>query len=75
MRLAPLYQQDRDLAIKEKESALIIRQLKRRIGEIQLTLIERIKQLSIDKIEALGEALLDFTKLDDLETWLTENQE
>ena len=73
MRLAPLYQQERDLAIWQKESALIIRLLNKRFGEIQPGLIERIQKLPIEKIESLGEALLDFSKVDDLENWLKEN--
>jgi Domain of unknown function (DUF4351) len=81
MRLAPLYQQDRELARQEgeqrglqqglqKEQQLIIRQLNRRIGGIESSLIERVQKLSVDKLEELGEALLDFTSVADLETWL-----
>jgi predicted transposase YdaD len=83
MRLAPLYQQDRDLAVQEGkiegkiegETLLIIRQLNRRIGEINSELIAKIQKLSLEKLEMLGEELLDFTKLDDLESWLNQNQE
>jgi hypothetical protein len=60
MRLAPLYQQ-------EGEQRLIIRLLNRRIGEIESSLIQRVQALSI---EQLGEALLDFTSIGDLENWL-----
>jgi Fic family protein len=74
MRLEPLYQRDREQAIQEGnqqgEQRLIIRQLNRRIGEINASLIERIKGLSIEKLENLGEALLDFSRGADLETWL-----
>ncbi len=67
MRLAPLYQQDRELAKQEGEQRLIIRQLNRRIGEIESSLIQGVEALSI---EQLGEALLDFTSIGDLENWL-----
>ena len=70
MRLAPLYQQDRELAKQEGEQRLIIRQLNRRIGEIESSLIQRVQALSVDKLEELGEALLDFTSIGDLENWL-----
>ncbi|MDD1420233.1 DUF4351 domain-containing protein, partial [Dolichospermum sp. ST_sed1] len=77
MRLAPLYQQDRELAKQEglqegleKEQRLIIRQLNRRIGEIDSLLIQKVQELPVEKLEALGEALLDFTSVTDLETWL-----
>ena len=81
MRLAPLYQQDRELAKQEglkegleKEKSLIIRQLNRRIGEIDSLLIQKVQQLSVEKLEELGEALLDFTSITDLETWLKNYQ-
>ena len=70
MRLAPLYQQDRELAKQEGEQRLIIRQLNRRIGEIESSLIQRVQTLSIEQLEELGEALLDFTSIGDLENWL-----
>jgi heme oxygenase len=79
MRLTPFYQQDIALAVEEGKIAegtkLIIRQLNRRIGEISPLLIAQIQKLPIEQIESLGEALLDFNKLDDLETWLNQNQE
>ncbi len=70
MRLAPLYQQDRELAKQEGEQRLIIRLLNRRIGEIESSLIQRVQTLSIEQLEELGEALLDFTSIGDLENWL-----
>jgi Domain of unknown function (DUF4351) len=70
MRLAPLYQQDRELAKQEGEQRLIIRLLKRRVGEIDSSLIQKIQELPVEKLEELGEALLDFTSVTDLETWL-----
>jgi len=77
MRLAPLYQQDRELAKQEglqeglqKEKRLIIRQLNRRIEEIDSLLIQKVQELTVEKLEELGEALLDFTSVTDLETWL-----
>ncbi|MFN8951784.1 MAG: DUF4351 domain-containing protein, partial [Aphanizomenon sp.] len=77
MRLAPLYQQDRELAKQEglyeglqeglqKEKRLIIRLLNRRVGEIDSLLIQKIQELSVEKLEELGEALLDFTSVTDL---------
>ena len=73
MRLAPLYQQDRELAKQEGEQRLIIRLLNRRIGEIDSSLIQKVQQLPVEKLEELGEALLDFTSVTDLETWLQHN--
>jgi predicted transposase YdaD len=74
MRLEPLYQRDREQAKQEGrqqgEQDLILRLINRRIGEIDASLIERIKGLSIEQLENLGEALLDFSNVADLEIWL-----
>jgi hypothetical protein len=82
MRLEPLYQRDREQAKQEGrqegrqegEQHLIIRLLNRRVGEINESLIERIKGLSIEQLENLGEALLDFSNVADLEAWLSQQQ-
>lgn len=72
MRLEPLYQRDREQAVQSGEQRLVIRLLNRRIGNIDESLIERIKGLSIEQLENLGEALLDFSSVADLETWLNQ---
>lgn len=74
MRLAPLYQQDRERAVREGEQRLFIRQFKHRFGEIEPSLVEKIRELSIDQLEALAEAFLDFSDITDLATWLTNQQ-
>jgi len=55
---------------QEGESALILRLLSRRIGEVTPERRSQIQALSINQLEALGEALLDFTQPEDLEEWL-----
>ena len=72
MRLEPLYQRDREQAKFEGKQDLILRQLNRRIGGIDASLIERINGLSIEQLESLGEALLDFNSVTDLEAWLNQ---
>jgi hypothetical protein len=72
MRLEPLYQRDREQAVQFGEQRLIIRLLHRRIGEINTSLIERVQGLSIEQLENLGEALLDFSGVADLEAWLNQ---
>jgi hypothetical protein len=52
------------------EVNLIIRQLKRRLGEVEPVLIERVRRLPIAQLEALAEALLDFSEVSDLVDWL-----
>ncbi len=49
---------------------LITRQLNRRFGEIDLSLVEQIKILAIEKLDDLAEALLEFSEVNDLVTWL-----
>ncbi|MBW4598119.1 MAG: DUF4351 domain-containing protein [Calothrix sp. FI2-JRJ7] len=77
MRLAPLYQQDRELAKQEGrvegEQRLVLRLLFRRFGEIDASIIEQVNSLSTEQLEALGEALLDFSALSDLEAWLNQS--
>jgi flagellar biosynthesis/type III secretory pathway protein FliH len=81
MRLAPLYQQDREKAIQEGfqrgiaqgELELTIRLLTRKLGNLSPQLISRINQLSLESTQTLAEALLDFNNQQDLETWLQEN--
>jgi predicted transposase YdaD len=50
--------------------SLIIRQIKRRIGKVFPSLQSKIETLSLTDIEALGEALFDFTAEVDFVTWL-----
>ncbi|HIK25990.1 MAG TPA: DUF4351 domain-containing protein, partial [Thermosynechococcus sp. M46_R2017_013] len=52
------------------ETVVILRLLRRRFGEMPPAVEERIRQLSVAQIEALAEALLDFTDLGELAAWL-----
>lgn len=56
----------------ERERSLVLRLLIKRVGLLPSEIRDRCDQLSIDQIEALGEALLEFTSLADLETWLAQ---
>ena len=61
--------------IVQKEAFKIInRQLNRRFNHIETSLIERVRELSAEQIENLGEALFDFTDVSDLETWLNQQE-
>jgi predicted transposase/invertase (TIGR01784 family) len=55
---------------QQGQSNLILRQLKRRLGEVESADEARITELSVEQLEALGDALLDFANRDDLLTWL-----
>ena len=52
------------------ERALILRQLTRRVGNVPESLQTQIEALSLAQLEDLGEALLEFSRPEDLESWL-----
>ena len=54
---------------QEEAIALILRQLKRRFNTIPAEIEVKINDLPIEKIEELGEALLDFQEEEDLINW------
>lgn len=54
---------------QEGEVALILRLLQRRCGPLPVVVSERVRQLSLPHLEALGEALLEFHTSADLEEW------
>lgn len=53
---------------------MILRQLNRRIGSISPNLEQQVRSLSLNTLEDLGEALLDFNSEADLLTWLSNIQ-
>ena len=58
----------------EGEGGLVLRLLNRRVGSLSLELSSQVQQLTLPQLEDLGEALLDFTGLADLEGWLGQNR-
>ncbi|GAB4191530.1 MAG: Rpn family recombination-promoting nuclease/putative transposase [Coleofasciculaceae cyanobacterium] len=63
-------QEGRQQGVQEGQFRLILRQLERGLGEISPDIQTRIRQLSIEQLENLGEAILDFTSTADLTDWL-----
>jgi predicted transposase YdaD len=63
-------QEGREEGRQNGEMILLIRQLSKRFGKLKDIYIENINSLNIEQLEKLGEALLDFTDINDLETWL-----
>ncbi len=55
------------------EQILVLKILTRKLGNISPEIRSRISSLTIEKIELLGEDLLDFTQIDDLLAWLDTN--
>ena len=52
------------------ERRLLVRLLTRRVGELPPDIGAQLANLSLEELENLGEALLDFTSLLDLQSWL-----
>ncbi len=50
--------------------ALVLKQLTRKLGKLSPELTIKVSDLSLEGLEALGEALLDFTSVENLESWL-----
>jgi len=59
---------------KDEALSLLSRLLIRRIGSIAPETREQIQTLSVEELEDLGEALLDFSEASDLTNWLNEHQ-
>lgn len=57
-------------AKQEGERTIVLRQLNRRLGNIPDALLSQIHGLSMEQLEALGDALLDFSSVADLSGWL-----
>jgi predicted transposase YdaD len=56
------------------EERLIIRQINSRFANIESSLIDKIRLLSTEELEDLGEALLNFSEVGDLVTWLKQKK-
>ena len=59
---------------QEGEVELVLRQLSRRLGALSAPQEKAIRRLTLPRIEALGEALLDFASPADLARWLRLNK-
>jgi hypothetical protein len=58
----------------QEAQSLILRQLSRRVGTLPADVEAQVQALDLLKLEALGEALLDFVGVDDLVGWLSGNE-
>ncbi len=58
----------------EGQTELVLKLLVRRIGALSAAQDKAIRKLSAEKIEALGEALLEFRSSTDLARWLRQNK-
>jgi predicted transposase/invertase (TIGR01784 family) len=63
-------EEERQVAL-QREQSLILRQLTRKLGELDEPIRERVSALSFEQLELLGVALFDFTTMEDLDAWLS----
>jgi predicted transposase YdaD len=67
-RLEGQLQGEREGELKGQQE-LVLRLLKRRVGNLSSDLETRVRALPLARLEALGEALLDFTRMEDAIDW------
>ncbi|MBP0030489.1 Rpn family recombination-promoting nuclease/putative transposase [Roseofilum sp. Guam] len=72
MRESVIYQEIHEEGRQGEAVSLVTRQLTRRVGALSPELEAQIQSLSVEVLEDLGEALLDFTGVEDLVSWLAE---
>lgn len=66
----PSFRIGMEQGLQQGEVLLLKRQMQRRFGPITPVQQARLEQLDRDRLERLGEDLLDFTRIQDLEDWL-----
>jgi len=69
MRESVIYQDIIQEGRQAEGRSLILRQLTRRVGQLPQLWRDRVNSLSLEQLENLAEALLDFQGINDLETW------
>jgi hypothetical protein len=67
-RLEGQLQGEREGELKGQQE-LVLRLLKRRVGNLSSDLETRVRALPLARLEAFGEALLDFTRMEDAIAW------
>jgi predicted transposase YdaD len=65
-----VYREIKEEGREEATANLILRQLTKRFGDLSEEIRSSISGLPLPVLEDLGEALLDFTSLADLQVWL-----
>ena len=56
---------------QQGEANLVLRQLSRKLGNLSPQVQNAVRQLDTERIEELGDALLDFAEMSDLTDWLS----
>ena len=64
-----------DIGLRQGMEHIVLRQLRRRIGNLSQSQEERLDALSTDQLDILSDALFDMKTPSDLETWLAGQKE
>jgi predicted transposase YdaD len=67
-QLAGRLEGEREGELKGQQE-LVLRQLTRRVGNVSIELATKVRALPIERLEEFGEALLDFTSMEDAIAW------
>ncbi len=67
------YERGKEEGQLKQAQALVLRQLQKRVGELPQEVRQQIQSMSLEQLDALGEALLDFSTIADLLNWLQTN--
>jgi predicted transposase YdaD len=70
LRESPWYQEILGEGRQEEGVLLVLKLLTRRFGSVSIEMKARVQSFSVTQVEMLGEALLDFTSMADLEGWM-----
>jgi predicted transposase YdaD len=73
MQESVIYQDILQKGEQKEAFRFLNRQLNRRFGEIDSSIVERIRILSTEQLEVLGEEFLSFSNVSDLVAWLENN--
>ncbi|MEB3292118.1 MAG: DUF4351 domain-containing protein, partial [Synechococcales bacterium] len=69
-RKVPYITSVEQIGYERGERSLILRLLNRKFGQLPDRTLDRIQTLTLPQLEQLGDALLDFSAIADLTTWL-----
>ncbi|MEQ9358199.1 DUF4351 domain-containing protein [Coleofasciculus chthonoplastes] len=70
-----VYQEALEEGRQREGVVLVLRLLNRRVGVMSRELQAKVEALSLEQVEALAEALLDFSGVEELVSWLDRQDE
>jgi predicted transposase YdaD len=68
-----IYQEIEERQGRSIRESFVVMQLTKKLGELPEPVRAQLATMTVEKLESLGQALLDFQTLTDLETWLASN--